>query len=156
MPIDPAMLKTLADEFRDVPGGLMPALHALQDRVGHVPDDAVPVLAATFNLSRAEVHGVLTYYHHFRREPAGRHVLQVCQAEACQAMGAVSLMDHASRQLACPREGRSADGRFTLEAAYCLGLCASSPAALLDGRPHARLTPERLDALIAPLQAEAA
>ena len=130
-------------------GGLLPALHAVQDTLGFVADADVAVLAEAFNLSRAEVHGVVTYYHHFRRQSAGRRVLQLCRAEACQACGGDELAAAAERALGCAPGQTRADGAATLEAVYCLGLCASAPAARLDGRLHARLTPERLQALLA-------
>lgn len=149
MPDASRLIDEIASAHRHVPGGLMPALHALNDRLGHVPDAAVPVLAEAFHLSRAEVHGVLTYYHHFRRAPAGRQVVQICRAEACQAMGADALAAHAAQRLGCALDSTREDGACTLESVYCLGLCASSPAVMVDGRPHARVTPARLDALVA-------
>jgi formate dehydrogenase subunit gamma len=130
-------------------GALLPILHELQDRLGYVPDTAVQEIAQALNLSRAEVHGVVTYYHHFRSEPAGRHVLQLCRAEACQSMGADALLAHAELRLGCQSHGTTADGAFTLEPVYCLGLCASSPALMLDGEPHGRVSARGLDALIA-------
>ncbi len=141
-------IRRLVDAHARQPGGLMPLLHAVQDAVGHVPDDAVPLIAEGLNLSRAEVHGVITYYHHFRREPAGRHVLQVCRAESCQAMGSDALWDHACSRLAVPEGGTTADGAVTLEPVYCLGLCAMSPAVALDEQPRARMSASRLDALL--------
>lgn len=152
--MEPTLHATLAAVLADhppAPGALLPLLHALQDRAGHVPPEAVPAIAEHLNLSRAEVHGVLTYYHHFRTEPAGRHVLQLCRAEACRAMGSEQLWQQACSRLGLPAGGTRADAAATLEAVYCLGLCASSPAAQLDDRLHARLTPQRLDALLAPL-----
>ncbi len=131
------------------PGALLPILHDLQDAVGHVPARLVPVIAEALNLSRAEVHGVVTYYHHFRAEPAGRCLLQICRAEACQAMGADALLAHAERQLGCSSHGTTADGAFTLEPVFCLGLCASSPAIRVGDELHARVTPQRFDALVA-------
>ncbi|MFO1340442.1 MAG: formate dehydrogenase subunit gamma [Burkholderiaceae bacterium] len=128
-------------------GPLLPLLHAVQDALGHVPDDAVPMIARELALSRAEVHGVLTYYHHFRRAPAGRHVVQVCRAEACQACGADELLAQAERIFGCRVHETRADGAVTLEPVYCLGLCASSPALSIDDRLHARVTPERLQSL---------
>jgi formate dehydrogenase subunit gamma len=144
MQIDLGTVRSIAAAHQHTPGGLMPALHAVQDALGHVPDAAVPILAEHFNLSRAEVHGVVTYYHHFRREPAGRHVVQVCRAEACQACGAEELLAQAQKQL----QGQD----VTLEPVYCLGLCASSPAIQIDDRLHARVTPQRLQTLLSTLE----
>ena len=147
---------SIAAAHKDVPGGLLPALHGIQDALGHVPPEAVPAIAAEFNLSRAEVHGVVSYYHHFRAEPAGRLLVQVCRAEACQAMGADALLDHAQRRLGCKAHGTTADGRFSLEPVFCLGLCASSPAMAVNGEVHARLTPARFDAIVDAADAAAA
>jgi formate dehydrogenase subunit gamma len=144
-----ATVESLIARHKDLPGALMPLLHAVQDTLGHVPDDVVPQIAAALNLSRAEVHGVITFYHHFRREPAGRAVVQVCRAEACQSCGADELLAHAERALGCAPHHTSADGAFTLEAVFCLGLCASSPAIRIGERLHARVTPEKFDRLVA-------
>ncbi len=137
------------------PGALLPILHEVQDVLGHIPRAVVPQIAEALNLSRAEVHGVVTYYHHFRSEAPGRHVVQVCRAEACQAMGADALMAHAEHALGCDAHGghgsTSADGRYTLNPVFCLGLCASSPAMVVDDKLHARVTPARFDRLIAAL-----
>ena len=149
MPIDLTTVRALAAAHQDTPGGLLPALHAVQDALGHVPDAAVPVLAETFNISRAEVHGVLTYYHHFRRTPPGRHVVQVCRAEACQACGGDELLARAEQMLGCKSHETRADGAVTLEPVYCLGLCASSPALQIDDRLHARVDAARLERLLA-------
>ena len=139
-------------QHADEPGALLPILHDVQDALGYIPAHTVPVIADALNLSRAEVHGVVTYYHHFRAEPAGRHVIQICRAEACQAMGADALLAHAQRRLGCTTHGghggRSADGRYTLDPVFCLGLCASSPAVVVDDKLHARMTPARFDQLI--------
>lgn len=144
-----ATVERLVCQHKHLPGALLPLLHAVQDTLGHVPDDAVPVIAAGLNLSRAEVHGVITYYHHFRREPAGRTVVQLCRAEACQSCGADALLAHAERTLGCAVHHTRADGAFTLEAVYCLGLCASSPAMLVGDTLHALVTPETFDRVIA-------
>ncbi|MEN9314138.1 MAG: hypothetical protein RIS35_531 [Pseudomonadota bacterium] len=136
---------------RERPGALLPILHEIQDAVGWIPADAVPRIAHALSLSRAEVHGVLTFYQDFRREPPGRHVVQVCRAEACQACGSDTLYAQASRLLDCPQDETRADGAVTLEAAYCLGLCAAAPSLRIDGRLHARVTPEGLGALLATL-----
>jgi formate dehydrogenase subunit gamma len=134
------------------PGALLPILHALQDRFGHVPKQAVPLLAKALNLSRAEVHGTVTYYHHFRDHPVGRHVVRVCRAEACQSVGADALVEHAKQSLGCDFHGTTADGAVTLEPAYCLGQCAIGPSMLIDDEIHARVTPARFDALTRPLR----
>ena len=136
------------DAHCDRPGALLPMLHAIQDALGFVPDDAVPRLARALNLSRAEVHGVLTYYHDFRRTPPGRHVVRICRAEACQACGSEALLSHAAALLGCAPGGTRDDGEVTLETVDCLGLCASSPALQIDGRLHARVTASRLEALV--------
>ena len=149
-------IETLIETHRGMPGGLMPLLHAVQDTLGHVPDAVVPRIAQALNLSRAEVHGVITFYHHFRREPAGRTVVQVCRAEACQSCGADELLAHAQGALACSSHHTSADGAFTLEPVFCLGLCASSPAIKVAGRLHARVTPEKFDRIVATAQAAGA
>ena len=147
--MDAVVTEVLAERAH-LPGALLPVLHGVQDALGHIPREAVPQIARALNLSRAEVHGVITYYHHFREEPAGRHVLQVCRAESCRAMGGEALLGHARAQLGCSAaQPVSADGSCSVEPVYCLGLCASSPAVVLDGRLHARMTPARLDALLA-------
>jgi formate dehydrogenase subunit gamma len=146
---DLAAVDVIVDDLKAEPGALLPILHAVQDRLGHIPAEAVPVIAAALNRSAAEIHGVVGYYHHFRTEPAGASVLRLCRAEACQARGADDLARHAAETLGCGFHETTADGAVTLEPAYCLGLCASGPAALVgDDQPHARLTPARLDALI--------
>ena len=144
-------IETLIRAHRDRPGALLPLLHAVQDTLGHVPDEAVGPIAQALSLSRAEVHGVITYYHFFRREPAGRHVVQICRAEACQACGGEALQALAERVLGCGGHATRADGAVTLEPVYCLGLCASSPAIQIDDRLHARVTPQRLETLLGAL-----
>jgi formate dehydrogenase subunit gamma len=144
-----ATVQDILTAHQGQPGALLPILHELQEAVGYVPQPALPVIAAALNLSRAEVHGVVSYYHHFRSEPAGQCVVQVCRAEACQSRGADALMAHAEKALGCAAHGTSVDGRFTLEPVYCLGLCASSPAIQVADKPHARMTPARFDAVIA-------
>jgi len=133
---------------RDMPGALLPILHDIQDSQGFISADAVPVIARALNLSRAEVHGVITFYHHFREQSAGRHVVQICRAEACQSVGAEALAAHASRTLGCDFHETTADGQFTLEPVYCLGQCACGPAMTIGDRLHARVDPQRFDKLI--------
>ncbi|WP_333793206.1 formate dehydrogenase subunit gamma [Hyphomicrobium sp.] len=134
-------------------GPLMPILHAVQETFGHVPEEAIPVLARELNLSRAEVHGVVSFYHDFRSELPGKHVLKLCRAEACQAMGCQSLVARAEERLGVECGSTTSDGRVTLEAVYCLGLCATAPSAMLDGRVVGRLDTERLDKLLEEAQA---
>jgi len=138
-------------EYRDVPGGLLPLLHAIQDDIGYIPPTSVETIARGLNLSRAEVHGVISFYHDFRSEPAGRHVLQICRAEACQAMGSRELEAHAKNTLGIDYGGTTADGAISLEPVYCLGNCACSPSVRIDDSIHARVDAARLDALIASL-----
>lgn len=143
------------DERGDQPGALLAVLHGVQERLGHISDEAVPVIAKRLNLSRAEVHGVIGFYPDFRRTPPGRHVVRLCQAEACQAVGSEALAAHARSRLRCDFGETTADGHVTLEPVYCLGLCASGPSALVDDdQLHAHLTAERFDALIDVLAAE--
>lgn len=144
-----ATVRAILAEHQGRPGALLPILHDVQHALGHVPQAVLPTIAEALNLSRAEVHGVVSYYHHFRTEPAGQCVVQVCRAEACQSMGADALMAHAEQRLGCGAHGTSADGRFTLEPVYCLGLCASSPAIQVGDKLHARVTADKFDALIA-------
>ncbi len=133
------------------PGPLLQVLHEVQDRLGYVPPAAVPVIADALNLSRADVHGVVTLYHHFRHAPAGRHVIQLCQAEACRSMHCEQLTAHAQRKLGVKLNETTPDGRYTLEPVYCLGNCACSPAMMIDGRLYGRVTNDSFDELIAPL-----
>ncbi len=145
----------LAEGIRDV-GDLLPVLHKIQDMVGYVPSSAIADVAELFNLSRAEVHGVVTFYHYFRTQPPGRHQIQVCRAEACQSMGAEQLLEHAQQALGCKLHGKSADDSFSLEPVYCLGQCALSPAIMIDDKVHAKVSPARFDKLIAALTKEPA
>jgi len=124
-------------------------LRAVQDTFGYIPEPAEPLLAQALNIARAEVHGVITFYHDFRREPVGRHVLKLCRAEACQACAGDALAARAEEKLGVKFGETSADGRVTLEPVYCLGLCSVSPSAMIDGRVVARLDERKLDALLA-------
>src|SRR5438046_50019 len=136
-------------EQLDREGPLLPVLHALQDEFGYIEEAAEPLIAEALNITRAEVHGVVTFYHDFRREPAGRHVLKLCRAEACQAAGGDPLALRAEARLGIALGNTTADQRVTLEPIYCLGLCATAPSAMLDGRVVGRLNGARLDALVA-------
>jgi NADH:ubiquinone oxidoreductase subunit E len=133
---------------KHLPGALLPILHDIQDALGYVPEQSVGDIAQQLNLSRAEVHGVLTFYHFFRHEPAGKQVVQICRAEACQSMGAEKLWAHACSRLQT-QGGTTADGAVTLEPVYCLGLCSSSPAMVVDDKLHARVDAAKFDRLVA-------
>jgi formate dehydrogenase subunit gamma len=130
------------------PGPLLEILHAVQESLGHVPAAAVPLIADALNLSRAEVHGVVSFYHHFRGEKPGNTVVQLCRAEACQSMNARALEEHATRRLGVPCGETTADGRITLEAVYCLGNCACAPSMMVNGELHGRVTPARFDEIV--------
>jgi len=131
-----------------LPGALLPILHSLQDEFGYIDDAMIPLVAEALNISHAEVHGVISFYHDFRRAPVGRHVLQVCRAESCQAMGCNSLIAHIEKRLGVKLGETTADWNFTLRPVYCLGNCALSPAVMLDGQPYGRVSPAVADSLI--------
>ena len=139
-------------ECLDREGPLLPILHALQEEFGYIDEAAEPLIAEALNITRAEVHGVVTFYHDFRRSPAGRHVLKLCRAEACQAAGGDPLAAHAAARLGVEMGTTAPDGSVTLEPVYCLGLCAVAPSAMLNGRLIGRLDQARLDALLAEAQ----
>ena len=145
-------LKAIVDSHRDTPGGLLPVLHAVQAAYGHIPEEGIAVIADGLNLSRAEVFGVISFYHYFRTSPPGRHIIHLCRAESCQAMGSRSLESHVKRSLAVDYHGTTADGAFTLEPVYCLGNCARSPSLLLDGEIHGRVSAADFDGLVASLR----
>ena len=139
-------------EHLHLEGATLPILHALQEAFGFVPEPAIPMIASVLSLSRAEVHGVFTFYHDFRKQPAGHHVLKLCRAEACQAAGGDALAARAEAKLGISLGNTTADERVTLEPIYCLGLCATAPSAMLDGRVVGRLDEARIDALVAEAQ----
>jgi len=137
------------ERHRDRPGALLPILHDIQSGLGHVPAEAVPEIARDLNLSRAEVHGVVSFYHDFRDTPPGRCMVKVCRAESCQAVGADELVAHLEARLGITWHETTPDGGVTLEPVYCLGNCALSPAVTVDGEVYGRVTPEQLDGLLA-------
>jgi len=146
---DRATVERIAQSLKHKPGALMVILRRVQDALGWVPADAVPVIAKILNLSRAEVHGVVTFYHDFRHHPPGKNVIKVCRAESCQAMGAVALAEHIKDRLGCDFGETRADGAFTLDAVYCFGNCACSPAVAVNGKLLGRVTPKRFDEALA-------
>ena len=139
-------------EHAHIEGTTLVILHALQDAFGYIPEAAIPMVASALNLSRAEVYGAFTFYHDFRKKPAGQHVLKLCRAEACQAAGGDRLAARAEAKLGIALGNTTADARVTLEPIYCLGLCATAPSAMLDGRVVGRLDEGRIDALVAEAQ----
>src|ERR1700690_2598308 len=151
-PWDAARGAEIIAEHTHLGGPALGRLHALQEAFGYVPEPAVPMIASALNLSRAEVHGVFTFYHDFRHQPAGRHVLKLCRAEACQAAGGDALAARAEAKLGIALGNTTADERVTLEPIYCLGLCATAPSAMLDGRLVGRLDEARIDVLVGEAQ----
>lgn len=134
---------------RSMPGALMPLLHAIQDDLGYVPESSYPNIAKALNLSVAEVHGVVTFYHHFRTHAPGRHILQICRAESCQAMGSEALEAHVKKTLGVDYHETTQDGAITLEAIYCLGNCACSPSIMIDEKVCGRVDADRINQIIA-------
>lgn len=149
LPEECESVRRIVAGMKDRPGPLIEVLHAVQAAMGYVPADAVPIIAEALNLSRAEVHGVVTFYHFFRETPPGKHTVHICRAEACQSMGANALVRHAKKRLGVDFHETTSDGVFSLEQVFCLGNCALSPAAMIDGRLYGRVTPERFDQLVA-------
>ena len=145
--------KQLIDDNAHLDGAALPILHVLNDTFGYIPAEAIPMIAQATNWSRAEIHGVVSFYHDFRREPAGRHIIKLCRAEACQSVGAVELAEHAKHRLGIDWHETTPDGAVTLEPVFCLGFCACGPSALIDGEPASRLDLASLDARLAELRA---
>lgn len=144
-------IDNIVDALLLLEGALLPILHAIQHKLGCIPDDAVPVLARRLNLSRAEIHGVISFYHEFRSEPAGRHTVQICRAEACQAMGSRQLEAHVKETLGIDYGDTTADAGVTLEPVYCLGNCACGPSIRIGDQVYARVDSRRFDQLMAEL-----
>ena len=142
----------LLEVYRSQPGGLLPLLHAVQQALGYIPPEAIPDIARAMNLSRAEVHGVISFYHDLRTAPGGRHTLQVCRAESCQASGGRALEQQARETLGIAFGETTADGSVTLEAVYCLGNCACSPSVRIDNETYARVDALRLQDLLAEIR----
>ena len=145
-------VEAVVQEHAGETGALMPVLHSMQQRMGYVPPESIPLIARHLNLSRAEVHGVVHFYHDFRTDPVGDHLLQLCRAEACQAMGSRELEAHVKTKLGIEFGQTTADGRFTLDPVYCLGNCACTPSLRIDDTVHARVTPARFDQLLEELE----
>jgi formate dehydrogenase subunit gamma len=142
----------LIEQFKSLPGGLMPLLHAVKHDVGYIPEDSVEQIAKGFNLSRAEVHGVISFYHDFNTRPTGQHCVQICRAEACQSMGSRQIEAHAKKSLGIEYGETTEDGKVTLQPVYCLGNCACSPSIRIDDDIHARVSATRFDQLMTELR----
>ena len=141
--------------FQSLPGALLPLLHAIQDDIGYVPELSYPLISKALNLSVAEVHGVVTFYHHFRTHKPGRHILQICRAESCQAMGSEVLEAHIKKKLDVDFHETTSDGAITLEPIYCLGNCACSPSVMIDEEVFGRVDSQKIDQLISNLKGAA-
>jgi formate dehydrogenase subunit gamma len=141
-------INEIVDDLCLLEGALLPILHAVQDKLGFIPSSSVPLLSRRLNLSRAEIHGVISFYHDFRTEPGGTHSVQICRAEACQAMGSRQLEAHAKLSLGVSFGGTTKDGRVTLKPVYCLGNCACAPSIRINDRVHARVDNQRFDQLM--------
>ena len=148
-PREATAAREIALRYGNRPDALLEILHDLQEHEGFIPEAALPALAKALNLSRAEVHGVVTFYHDYRREPAGRHVIKVCRAEACQSMGANELVGMIERYLKVKLGQTTADGAITVEAAYCLGTCALSPAVMVDDKLVGRVDARKFETIVA-------
>ena len=144
-------IDAILNHLMGLEGALLPILHAVQAEFGHVPQQSLPQIAKALNISRAEVHGVMSFYHDFRETPAGRHLVKLCRAEACQAVGADRVATHAKAALGVDFHETTADNRVTLEPVFCLGLCACGPAAIIDGKLHGRVDEARLNVLLGAL-----
>jgi formate dehydrogenase subunit gamma len=142
-------IESYIESHKAIPGGLMPLLHAIQDDLGYIPEESYPTISKALNLSVAEVHGVVSFYHHFRTHVPGRHILQVCRAESCQAMGCTELEQHLKSQLGVDYHQTTADGAITLEPVYCLGNCALSPAVMMDDEIYGRVSATQVDQIVA-------
>ena len=151
LPLDSTAQETVSavvDRLKGKPGALLPILHGIQDVLGYVPPAAVSIIADGLNLSRADVHGVISFYHYFRDTKPGRHTIHLCRAEACQSMNQKATEAHAKQKLGVDYHGTTANGAFTFEPVYCLGNCACSPSMMVDGELYGRVTPERFDDIV--------
>jgi len=141
-------VQSVITTLKDKPGALLPILHGIQDALGYIPADSVPAIAQGLHLSRAEVHGVISFYHYFRDTPPGKQTIHICRAESCQAMGGKELEQHVKDQLGIDYHETTADGQFSLEPVYCLGNCACSPAIQVGEDIYGRVSPQSFDAII--------
>jgi len=152
---DNKAVAAVIDGLKHKPGALLPILHGIQDTLGYIPPESVPMIARALNLSRAEVHGVITFYHYFRETPPGKHIIHLCRAESCQSMSGAGLEAHAKAKLGINYHETTTDGTFTLEPVYCLGNCACSPAVAIDGEVYGRVSAERFDEILNEIRSQA-
>lgn len=145
---DEAAAEKILQEKKGMPGALLPILHALQEKFGYIAPEFVPTIAEALNLSRAEVHGVISFYHDYRQTPPGKQVIKICRAEACQSMAGRQLENHVKQKLGLEYRGTTPAGDYTLEPVYCLGNCACAPSMMMGGKLYGRVTPEKFDALL--------
>jgi formate dehydrogenase subunit gamma len=148
-------VQNITTSLKDKPGALLPILHAIQDTLGFVPDESIPTIAKALNLSRAEVHGVISFYHYFRNTKPGKNTIHLCRAESCQAMGGKHLENHVKSRLGIDFHETTADGQFSLEPVYCLGNCACSPAMQIGTEIYGRVSTESFDTTINEIEASA-
>lgn len=147
-PEQSATVRRIAEQMASMPGALLPILHEIQSALGFVPSSSAAIVADALNISRADVHGVVSFYHLYRTSPPGQKTLYICRAEACQSMGGRDLAAYAQKKLAIDFHETTADGKISLEPIFCLGNCACAPAVMVDSTVHGRVTPDRLDAII--------
>ena len=147
-----AVISAALEKHSSTEGTLLPILHEIQDALGYIPSDTIDVIGKGINRSRAEVHGVVSFYHHFRTHKPGRHIIQVCRSEACQAVGALGVIEKLKRTLGIDFHESTSDGQITLEPIYCLGHCACAPALMVNGEPRAKMTPDLVDSLVNELR----
>ncbi len=143
-----SIVKEITSALKDKPGALLPILHDIQNALGYIPADSIPIIASELRLSRAEVHGVISFYHYFRETPPGKQTIHLCRAESCQAMGSKKLEEHVKDKLGIDYHETTADGRFSLEPAYCLGLCSCSPSMQIGEDVYGRVSNESFDSII--------
>ncbi|WP_018151044.1 formate dehydrogenase subunit gamma [Leeia oryzae] len=146
-----AVVARILSARQQEPGALLPILHDIQDQLGYIPETAIADIAFAMNRSKAEIHGVISFYHDFKMSPPAAHELRLCRAEACQSMGSDALAAHVHACTGIDEHGQTADGQLAVRPVYCLGACATSPAMLVDGQLHARVTKEALDAVLQPI-----
>jgi len=149
-----SIVKEITSALKDKPGALLPILHDIQNALGYIPADSIPMIASELNLSRAEVHGVISFYHYFRETPPGKQTIHLCRAESCQAMGSKKLEEHVKAKLGIDYHETTPDGKFSLEPVYCLGMCSCSPSMQIGEDVYGRVTAESFDNIVKEMGAQ--